>query len=622
MASLNEKVLIVGAGPSGLVALKEMLEAGLDAVAVDARSQIGGVFSPNSNVTCEDLYLTTSNMFMAFSDFPPRDKYMKYWTKAEYYDYLCEYARHFQLMPHIQLGTSIKHAKLKLNDSETKNEWEVSMVPNRDDIQHVKTENYSYLIVATGANHTPRTPTFDGFQGEILHSSQFHAAEQLRGKKVLVVGVGESATDVAVSSSKVADSVTVWGRRVPDLAPRFMKDVDAPEYDEYAKLRNQEKRLPGDFLEIVTTSRIVRNLPLVAWSTILHILVNYVKNKYGPQSPHQVLWDTNAASWSGDRISGDTAIIPTKNAIMAVAASKGQMDLCFAPEATFQNTTVTFHNPSYYKKDFTKEVSIGVDIDVIVACTGYDTIELSDWLETPQPIVPNPRLWFKHCFPTNQMGEHIAFLGYARPHSGGIPQCSEMLARYVAQLRIGALKLPANYTEIARMDGACEDECYHLAPRNLLVVDYHAFMMSVARLIECTPHMPRDPLQMVKHWTFPLWPCFFRMRGPGAKPEACEEVLSKFGPYDALAFGPLLLVEVLFTFIMPFVNILSYLFDAVLNAGKRTTLPRGYWLRMSKFHFMYGNLRVLDREDFKFMVGQLIAGIVLVKHLVVTAIWG
>ena len=63
----SKKVFIIGAGPSGVVALKEMVEAGHDAICMDAKSQIGGLFS----VAYQELYTTTSNMFLAFSDFPP-----------------------------------------------------------------------------------------------------------------------------------------------------------------------------------------------------------------------------------------------------------------------------------------------------------------------------------------------------------------------------------------------------------------------------------------------------------------------------------------------------------------------------------------------------------------------
>merc|ERR1712176_414286 len=146
---------------------------------------------------------------------------------------------------------------------------------------------------------------------------------------------------------------------------------------------------------------------------------------------------------------------------------------------------------------------------------------------------------------------------------------------------------------------------------NHLVVDYHAFMVSVARLIGCTPTMPYNPIQLVKHYTFPLWPCFFRMRGPGANMEAVDAVVDKFGMFDALAPTPFLIVELIFTFVMPFMNTISYFFGWLFDIGKKGTLPRGFTWRMSKFHFMYNNLRLVGVEDLKYGIGQLVAGVIV-----------
>ena len=142
-------------------------------------------------------------------------------------------------------------------------------------------------------------------------------------------------------------------------------------------------------------------------------------------------------------------------------------------------------------------------------------------------LTRDPRTWFKHCFPP-EMGEHLAMVGFARPHSGGIPQCAEMVSRYIAQLYIGNRTLPADYPAQAIADGEAEAACFHQAPGYRMLVDYMAYMMSVAKLIGCEPLANPSllsPSDAVKHWTFPLWPCFFRTQGVGAKPEAVEAVL-------------------------------------------------------------------------------------------------
>lgn len=102
-------------------------------------------------------------------------------------------------------------------------------------------------------------------------------------------------------------------------------------------------------------------------------------------------------------------------------------------------------------------------------------------------------------------------------------------------------------------------------PNYDLVVDYLAYMMSVAKLIGFTPRpLPplSRPLDAVKYWTFPLWPCFFRTRGIGAKSDSADFVLSKFGAFAALAPQPLLVVHIACSLSMPFVN----LFSCVMNS--------------------------------------------------------
>jgi len=99
-------------------------------------------------------------------------------------------------------------------------------------------------------------------------------------------------------------------------------------------------------------------------------------------------------------------------------------------------------------------------------------------------------------------------------------------------------------------------------------------MFSVARLIGCEPKTPLlSPSEMVKYWTFPLWPCFFWSQGMDAKPDACDAVLDKFNTFDALAPMPLLAIEVIFTFVMPFISFVTYCLNPILNIGSTTTLP-------------------------------------------------
>ena len=603
---------------------------------------------------------------MAFSDFPPKvGEGVKYWSKQEYYEYLVDYTSHFNLMPYLKLKTKVKQAKL----DRVAQKWTVQFAsPASNTDEEAK---FDYLIVATGANHTPNVPQSitdlkqsTGFKGEIMHSAQYHSSSQVKGKRVLVVGTGESAADVAASATDTAKSVHVWGRRCPDMAPRYISDfINSSNYDERKNLQDQhthdksntnsetkkKKLLPKDCLEVVTTSRIVKNLPLGVWSVALHGLGNDVLSKHGSQSGQGIAAKLFLKAWSNDYFSSDTSLVTTKSQLIPIAASQGKLDIIIAPSIDVcacednddATQTIRFQNPEFYGTNFIEEEEgrkdfIELDFDVIVCCTGYQLdfnwlhIENDDSnlgkVEGVNTNI-NPRTWYKHCFPTQQHGNlrsKLAFLGFARPHSGGIPACSEILARYIGQILIGNKQLPLSYTELALIEGNHEAELYHQSPHQTMVVDYVAFMTSVAELVGCTPQLPAmDYDSIVKYWTFPLWPCFFRSGGGGRSSNvgcniaACQNVLDRFGTHDVLAPQPLLTIELIFTIIMPFINILSYCMDRIytmllclLSCYKtypRHHLPMLYRWRMSKGHFLYTNSH-LSLNDLLFVPSQVIVG--------------
>ncbi|CAB9517108.1 monooxygenase [Seminavis robusta] len=600
MSATTKSVLIVGAGPSGLAALKEMREVGLEAVAVDSRSQFGGVFSSDSNVTFEDLHLTISNMYMAFSDFPPKSTGCKFWSQAEYFAYLTDYVDAFQLKKHLQLQTTVNRALF----NEDKLMWEVSMTSNEND---TSTRCFDYLIVAAGANHHPHIPNtdlFKNFQGGIMHASEYHSADQVKGKRVLVVGTGESSADVARSASNVAKSVTLYGRRHWDTAPRFVeKGLQDGNYDENKWMSETHK--PKDLLEASSTSHATGMVPLGPYSGFLQAVVLSTSFVHGKNSPQDICYQINSRAWSADFFATDSSVVPTKSAVAITAASKGTLDIVVTPTVSCNGNVVSFHRPSLYGNGFEGQAPDTLDreFDVIVACTGY-SLDF-DWITTSDPgrrtLNPNPRSWFKHCFPPN-FGQHLAFVGFARPHSGGIPQCAELISRYIAQLnRPGAsLELPANYADLALMEGAAEQACYHQSPNFHLLVDYPAYMISVAKLVGCSPRIPlNNPVDMVKYWTFPLWPCFFRTQGVGANPAAAKCVLDKFGPWDAIPSVPMLLAQICCAFFMPFVNSFSLCLDKIWSSGD--PLPRFYKWRLSKALLLYQNPLTLDDLQFVLM---------------------
>ena len=205
---------------------------------------------------------------------------------------------------------------------------------------------------------------------------------------------------------------------------------------------------------------------------------------------------------------------------------------------------------------------------------------------------------------------------------GGIPQCAEMLARYVAGLLTKKFELPSNFRDLALAEGKCEEEGFHESKNVLVLVDYAPFMLSLSRLMGCEPAIPLTVHGMVKYWTFPLWTCFFRTKGLGAKPQVCEAVLDRFGTFDAVTPMPLVLIQIVLTFLTPFLNFASFLYASIFERRGRgvTTgsgLPAAYKFRMSKIHNMSGNdLRLTD-----FGMPVLVSWIAALA-MIINMIWG
>ena len=565
------RVLVIGAGPCGLVALKELREAGHDAMALDKASDIGGLFARGASGQYESLYLTISNVFMAFSDFPPPDLTIKYSSKDEYGRYLEAYAEHFGLRPHVRLRTEVVHATW------CDDRWQVRARTGG----HEEVLGADALVVATGANQKPRRLHLPGFTGQVLHSSEYRRAEDFVGKRVLVVGAGESACDVAADLGEAGVDVTLWSRSPLAPAPRWPVHLSFQRQHDELELMKSEEKTPrarvSDFLEVMTTSRMANAAPLWAYSAVRHAIFSAWR---AAPAPGRLLSFLNRDQME-DPLLGDQISVPTKSARFCTAAARGQLRLVVAPKATFSGTSARFEGVRYQgtgsRMDTRTREATLEDVDVVVACTGYE-MDFS-WLDAPG-VAWNPRSWFKHCFPVG-WGARLAFLGWARPHQGGIPACAEMLSRYLALLLSGERTLPADYAERTKREGADEEALFVRARHSKNLVDYFAFMDSVARLVGCLPDPPSwsTPARRIQYWMYPNWPVWYRMNGPGARPDVVERLLA------ALPLGRAYLPNPFIGLALAF-SLMQLPIDAVT---KPTAGLTGRWALKAKKHLLHGN---------------------------------
>lgn len=215
----SPRICIVGAGPSGLAAVKNVIEQGLFNVCVfEKNAQLGGnwVFDENNNHSSvyETTHIISSKRWSEFDDYPMPTEYPDYPSHAQLLAYFRGYADHFGLAQYIRFNTSV----LKITQNSV-NKWQVVFEDNTG----IQEQIFDYVLIANGHHWDPVTPTYPGdFSGEVLHSHQYKKASAFAGKKVLVVGGGNSACDLAVEISRIAPQTCISMRRGYHIFPKFV----------------------------------------------------------------------------------------------------------------------------------------------------------------------------------------------------------------------------------------------------------------------------------------------------------------------------------------------------------------------------------------------------------------
>jgi cation diffusion facilitator CzcD-associated flavoprotein CzcO len=221
----SARVCIIGAGPSGITAAKHLLQVEhTNFVIYEKKNQVGGIWVYSSDTSQPSIYesahLITSKLMSQYPDYPMPDDYPDYPSHKLLLKYFQGYAEHFGVVPYIEFETCVASA-IKQSD-ET---WEITLDDGR-------IETFDYLIVANGHHWNPRLPDYDGdFTGEFIHSNVYRTPIPYRGKRVLVVGGGNSACDIAVDIGRHAEFTAISWRRGYYVVPKFMFGVPPDEFN-------------------------------------------------------------------------------------------------------------------------------------------------------------------------------------------------------------------------------------------------------------------------------------------------------------------------------------------------------------------------------------------------------
>jgi hypothetical protein len=219
VAATHEKIAIVGAGPAGLCAARWLQAQDVPFELLERQRDVGGIWdmdAPGSPMY-ESAHFISSKTLSGFRDFPMPEDYPDYPGHRLILRYLRAYAERHRLRATAQFGASVKAAR---PDSETRG-WLV-------ELETGETRKYGGVVVATGLQWTPKQPPLPGnYQGEALHSARYKSPKQLEGKRVLVVGGGNSGCDIAVDAGLAAGRAFLSLRRGYWFIPKHIFGMPA-----------------------------------------------------------------------------------------------------------------------------------------------------------------------------------------------------------------------------------------------------------------------------------------------------------------------------------------------------------------------------------------------------------
>lgn len=209
------KVCVIGAGASGITTSKALYQAGVDFECFEKGSKIGGnwLYKNDNGVSAayQSLHINTSKQLMAYSDFPMPDDYPDYPHHSLIYQYFENYVDHFGFRDKILFNTSVT---------------KVEKVGDRKYIVHTdrfEPKEYTDVIVANGHHWSPKWAEFEGeFTGESSHAHSYMTYHGFERKKILIVGIGNSAVDIACELTNVTPHVTISTRSGAYIMPKYL----------------------------------------------------------------------------------------------------------------------------------------------------------------------------------------------------------------------------------------------------------------------------------------------------------------------------------------------------------------------------------------------------------------
>ncbi|XP_075688325.1 dimethylaniline monooxygenase [N-oxide-forming] 2-like isoform X2 [Rhinoderma darwinii] len=489
---MSQRVAIIGAGCSGLTAIKCCLEEGLEPTCFEQSDGIGGLWKFTETVKedkasiYKSVFTNTSKEMMCYSDFPMPEDFPVCLHHSKILEYLNLYAEHFNLFKYIQCQTKVCSVK-QHSDFATTGQWNIEIEKDGNREMDV----FDAVFVCNGHYNEPYLPldSFPGlehFKGRHIHSRFYKTFEEYQGKTVVVVGTGNSAGDISVELSHTAKQVYLSTRHGSWVVSRISRGgfpidmIMSRRYTMWIK----------NFLPRILAAKISEkfmsswfhhsNLGLEPKFRLKHPIVN-------DYLPSQIL-------------QGSIKVKPSIK--------------------SFSETSVTFEDGTV------------TDVDEVIFATGYsstfpflddDIIKLNN----------NDVSLYKYVFPINLEKPTLALLGLVQP-LGPIMPTVEIQARWATRVFKGASQLPS----VKDMENYCtkskesNNKWFGVGRAQVLQTHYIDYINNISREIGIHPNMIylflTDPRLAWQVFFGPCTPYQLRLAGPGKWSGARNAILTQW----------------------------------------------------------------------------------------------
>lgn len=399
---------VIGAGPMGLATARNLKKYGIAFTGFEIHSDVGGLWdidSPTSTMY-QSAHLISSKSTTEFRDFPMASDVAAYPHHSEMRQYFRDYARYFALYDHYEFNTEV------VSVTPQGDQWRVVSRCHGEQSERL----FEGVLIANGTLHEPNQITLPGeFTGTLMHAAEYKSASIFAGKRVLVIGCGNSGADIAVDAVHQAASVDLSVRRGYYFLPKFLlgRPIDT---------------LGGKI-------RLPRRLKqwLDAW---MIRLVMGKPSDYGLPDPDYRMYESH----------------PVINSL--VLHYLGHGDITARPDlAEVRGSTVYFNDGSH------------ADYDLILTATGYklhypfiEQRELN-WQQGDAPQL------YLNVF--NPQHDNLFVMGMVEAAGlgwQGRDEQAEMVALYIRQRRDGKASAAKLHEQILMRAGQREDGGYHYLP--------------------------------------------------------------------------------------------------------------------------------------------------------------